>query len=933
MASSINLLDYALFQLTPTRTRFDLVLFSGGKTEKLASGLFEPFISHLKFAKDQICKGGYSIKLCPPTGNATWFTKATFERFVRFVSTPAVLERFVSLEKEILQIERSAQANELSNIDVTGQLEEGSGVAAKSSTRKSSDSSKVKGELERHNDIGPEENSKIQLQRLLETRKTLLRKEQAMAYARGLVAGFEVHNIDDLISFADAFGASRLREACINFKELCKKKHGDGLWMEELAAMEACPPSELSLLGTSGIILNNDASGLNPHIILTLPKGDVPNGSTDASRSDSTASHASFDSKKDDNSATSDQMPSTTTKVQVPMPWSNQIPQYMYNFQNPQQLPPYQGYPFPMQAIPPHYAMAMQWPPNLKESAPVKKEKFLNKKGLEHSGEDGEPESSNSEVGSDSDSYMQRDKRDSSTDASRRKKHRKKSSKTVVIRNINYITPKRRNGEKTSVSDESSSSEDFIDEDSLQQKVDDAIGSLKKLHKSKSSNHGKKGSHKSNHISNGSSDSGLEDLGDGVVSNSSEAGQTNENWDAFQNLLMKDEEANVNGVARLHPMDVPDEHFTVKSLGDGTALANNSTMDLELEKVSKQRMAAGDSFVVTQRDGGSEDQDGMKDIESVENLRPVMKRRDSIDEDLLIPQRMDESRTGLRVILSATESSIIKPGNREDWLVISHSGKPENQTSINEDIIFNGDCMSTSERDYLNVEKGRKNVAIDDSFMIHDRPAVDDLCDSQWKTDISMAADLNSSSQPENGIVKENHEVLGGYEPNDMCVVLERDSGLESARESWTSDHGIDISFMETEIRSSSVETNNDAAKKLPSNCDSTIVKKKESSGRKVPGKEVRPRVLSGSPGNNKTSMLSKSKKPSLPSRPIVQKSKLEKEEEIRKKMEELLIQRQKRIAERSAASGFTPATTKKIPSGSKQVKGSIKYNQNKTHS
>lgn len=46
-------------------------------------------------------------------------------RFVRFVSTPAVLERFVSLEKEILQIESSAQANELSNADVNGKLEEG----------------------------------------------------------------------------------------------------------------------------------------------------------------------------------------------------------------------------------------------------------------------------------------------------------------------------------------------------------------------------------------------------------------------------------------------------------------------------------------------------------------------------------------------------------------------------------------------------------------------------------------------------------------------------------------------------------------------------------------------------------------------------------------------------------------------------------------
>jgi hypothetical protein len=47
-------------------------------------------------------------------------------RFVRFVSTPAVLERFISLEREILQIEESSvQANELSNTNVAGQLEEG----------------------------------------------------------------------------------------------------------------------------------------------------------------------------------------------------------------------------------------------------------------------------------------------------------------------------------------------------------------------------------------------------------------------------------------------------------------------------------------------------------------------------------------------------------------------------------------------------------------------------------------------------------------------------------------------------------------------------------------------------------------------------------------------------------------------------------------
>lgn len=58
------------------------MLFAGKKSEKLASGLLEPFISHLKSAKDQISKGGYSITLRPASSDASsWFTKATLERF------------------------------------------------------------------------------------------------------------------------------------------------------------------------------------------------------------------------------------------------------------------------------------------------------------------------------------------------------------------------------------------------------------------------------------------------------------------------------------------------------------------------------------------------------------------------------------------------------------------------------------------------------------------------------------------------------------------------------------------------------------------------------------------------------------------------------------------------------------------------------------
>jgi hypothetical protein len=45
---------------------------------------------------------------------------------------------------------------------------------------------------------------------VLETRKTVLRKEQAMAFARAVAAGFDIDNLLYLISFAERFGASRM---------------------------------------------------------------------------------------------------------------------------------------------------------------------------------------------------------------------------------------------------------------------------------------------------------------------------------------------------------------------------------------------------------------------------------------------------------------------------------------------------------------------------------------------------------------------------------------------------------------------------------------------------------------------------------------------------------------------------------------------------
>lgn len=59
-----------------------MVITVNGKKEKIASGLLNPFLSHLRAAQDQMDKGGYSIVLEPDDGSdSTWFTKGTLERF------------------------------------------------------------------------------------------------------------------------------------------------------------------------------------------------------------------------------------------------------------------------------------------------------------------------------------------------------------------------------------------------------------------------------------------------------------------------------------------------------------------------------------------------------------------------------------------------------------------------------------------------------------------------------------------------------------------------------------------------------------------------------------------------------------------------------------------------------------------------------------
>ncbi|KAL9160191.1 hypothetical protein ABFS82_08G183800 [Erythranthe guttata] len=407
-------LDYALFQLTPTRTRCDLVIFAGKKSEKIASGLLEPFVSHLKSAKDQIFKGGYSITLKPasPNDDSSWFTKATLESFVRFVSTPEVLERFVTIEREIDQIETSIESNDHVNGSVFIQDKDPKIPFA---------SSKSKVESGGSGDAEAEEKPKVRLQRVLESRKAILKKEQAMAYARALVAGFEMVYIHDLVSFGDAFGALRLREACINFMELCKKKNDDKIWMDEVAAMQA------SYMETSLV------SEITRHPSLETSEG--------------TDNVLPTESNLQQNEG-GDKLPIRR----------HHLPPYMQNAQSHpmfQQMPHYM---FPGVA-PPHYP----WPANFEDSGMYvdrdiedkRRQKSVNMKREKHAKTRNSDERVVETNLSISTSDTSSDEQESEGQIRNKKKqNNKRSSRKVVIRNVNYIAS-RRNEEGSGDSDSS----------------------------------------------------------------------------------------------------------------------------------------------------------------------------------------------------------------------------------------------------------------------------------------------------------------------------------------------------------------------------------------------------------------------------------------------------------------------------------------------
>uniref|UniRef100_A0A1J3JE87 COP1-interacting protein 7 n=1 Tax=Noccaea caerulescens TaxID=107243 RepID=A0A1J3JE87_NOCCA len=195
-------LDYAVFQLSPKRSRCELFVSTAGNTEKLASGLVKPFVAHLKVAEEQVAREVQTIRLQVESNRnaGTWFSKGTLERFVRFVSTPEVLELVSALDGEMAQLEAARTIY-------------GEGTGDQRSNAKDGTESTPAADV-----------TKKELLRAIDLRLAAVKQDLATACNRALAAGFNPITVSELSQFADQFGANRLNEACAKFIALCQKR-------------------------------------------------------------------------------------------------------------------------------------------------------------------------------------------------------------------------------------------------------------------------------------------------------------------------------------------------------------------------------------------------------------------------------------------------------------------------------------------------------------------------------------------------------------------------------------------------------------------------------------------------------------------------------------------------------------------------------------
>ncbi|KAM3756091.1 hypothetical protein ACB098_02G086600 [Castanea mollissima] len=853
MKSSTRL-DSALFQLTPTRTRCDLVISANGKEEKIASGLLNPFLAHLKSAQEQMAKGGYSIVLEPePGSDSMWFTKGTVERFVRFVSTPEILERVYTLESEILQIEEAIAIQ--GNNDMGMNTVEDYHVKPVESiegSRPVLDTNEDKAIVlykpganppEANGSTTQEGNSKVQLLKVLETRRTVLQKEQGMAFARAVAAGFDIDHMSPLMSFAECFGALRLMDACMKFLELWKRKHETGQWLEIEAAEAMSSRSEYSAINASGIMLANEVKQKEYEL---------------ASENNGKASSAI---------STDDKPPADYQPP--PGHFQGQFPHHMFPswpLHSPPGAPPV--YPaYPMQGMP-YYQNYPGNGPYFQPPYPSVSDPRLNggqRMGRRRHSMDSRDSNTELETWEmDASKTRSQDEVELENEASQTRESRKgsrsgkKQSGMVVIRNINYITSKRRNSSDS----ESQSASDA--------ETDEEVGDLeassldaRRMDSQRSSN--RKGKHTKSMDKLNSSDAAHGKDVDGG------------HWQAFQNYLLRDDDEDKRAVDQ-----------------------GMFAMEKEVQAKRRQNTIGDDPLAFSGQDKGEIQEGNMIDMHKISRKMTYM-HKDSNNE-LLISRRNGQPGDGRRSMgVQSTELDGRRGGYRrtgnDDFMIRSQL----DYTSSTSDPLVNG-----FDRINNNLDRKSSHDMDDDSYIVALRANSLDQVGNNERNAIDVDSEFPSASQLAESVSNRVGSQVN-YEPDELSLMPERGIEKESIGYDPALDYemqiqakdgaSLDKKNVEVEIKQGSKKSEKERKSRLTP----------DASDKKTGGP-----IRKGKP--SKLSPLDEARARAEKLRTFkadLQKMKKEKEAEEMKRLEALKIERQKRIAARG---GSIPAKSS-IPS------------------
>ncbi|KAL1224120.1 COP1-interacting protein 7 [Cardamine amara subsp. amara] len=183
-------LDYAVFELSPKHSRCELFVSCNGENEKLASGLIEPFVNHLRVLESQASQrtqSSFRLEVEKTENGDSWFTRRTLDRFVQFVNSPEVLERVNTYDLEMSQLEAAR----------TLYSQEDGGVA---------------------------DATKKELIRAIDLRLEAIKKDLTTAIAHASSNGFDPQTVSDLQRFADRFGAHHLDESCGKYISLSQRR-------------------------------------------------------------------------------------------------------------------------------------------------------------------------------------------------------------------------------------------------------------------------------------------------------------------------------------------------------------------------------------------------------------------------------------------------------------------------------------------------------------------------------------------------------------------------------------------------------------------------------------------------------------------------------------------------------------------------------------